>query len=194
MPAFAQQTGQPCKGCHVGGFGPELTPFGREFKIGGYTLRAHASVPLAAMAIASVTHTAKDQQPAPEHLNSNDNLVLDQVSGFLAGGLGSHFGGFSQVTYDGVARQWAWDNVDLRAVVTTPKATFGLSVNNSPTVQDPWNTLGAWSFPYTDTAVSPTPSAAPLIDGALAQNVLGATAYAWIGHKAYFEVGGYSSP
>src|ERR1043165_9998588 len=52
VPVFAQQTGQPCKSCHVGGFGPELTPFGREFKLGGYTLRTHASIPIAAMAIA----------------------------------------------------------------------------------------------------------------------------------------------
>lgn len=49
-------------------------------------------------------------------------------------------------------------------------------------------------LPYTDTAVSPTPAAAPLIDGALAQSVLGLTGYAWIGQKAYFEFGGYSSP
>src|SRR5437764_14945241 len=78
VPAFAQQTGQPCKSCHVGGFGPELTPFGREFKLGGYTLRAHASVPVAAMAVTSITHTRRDQEPAPEHLNRNDNLVLDE--------------------------------------------------------------------------------------------------------------------
>ena len=38
VPAFAEQTGQPCVGCHVGGFGPQLTPFGRAFKLGGYTL------------------------------------------------------------------------------------------------------------------------------------------------------------
>ena len=31
VPAFAVQTGEPCQGCHVGGFGPQLTPFGREF-------------------------------------------------------------------------------------------------------------------------------------------------------------------
>ena len=28
VPAFAVQTGQPCQACHVGGFGPQLTPFG----------------------------------------------------------------------------------------------------------------------------------------------------------------------
>ena len=198
MPAFALQTGQPCKSCHVGGFGPELTPFGREFKLGGYTLRAHASIPLAAMAIASVTHTRKDQEPAPERLNRNDNLVLDQASLFLAGGIGDHLGGFAQVTYDGVGKAWSWDNLDLRAVTKAKifgeDSIFGLSFNNSPTVQDPWNTLPAWGFPFTDTAVSETPAAAPLIDGALAQNVVGVTAYGWIAHKAYLEFGGYASP
>lgn len=198
VPAFAQQTGQPCKTCHVGGFGPELTPFGREFKIGGYTLRSKPSIPLALMAIASFTHTRKSQDPPPDQLNSNDNLVLDQTSLFMAGGIGEHLGGFAQVTYDGVGRAFSWDNLDLRAVtkgrVFGKDATFGLSLNNSPTVQDPWNTLPAWGFPFTDTAVSQTPAAAPLVDGALAQTVLGATAYAWLNHTAYLEVGGYSSP
>jgi hypothetical protein len=46
VPSFAQQTGQPCHSCHVGGFGPQLTPFGRAFKLGGYTLRSSASVPI----------------------------------------------------------------------------------------------------------------------------------------------------
>ena len=198
LPAFAQQTGQPCKMCHVGGFGPELTRFGREFKIGGYTLRAHASVPLAAMAIASWTHTNKGQQPPPGHLSSNDNLVLDQASLFLAGGIGDHFGGFAQVTYDGVGRSSSWDNLDLRAVtkvkVLGADSVIGLTINNNPTVEDPWNSLPAWGFPFTDTAVSPTPAASLLIDGALAQNVLGASAYAWLGSEVYLEGGAYWSP
>ena len=37
LPSFAQQTGQPCSTCHVGAFGPQLTPFDRSFKLGGYT-------------------------------------------------------------------------------------------------------------------------------------------------------------
>src|SRR5208282_3413944 len=36
LPAYARQTGQPCAVCHTAF--PELTPFGRRFKIGGYTL------------------------------------------------------------------------------------------------------------------------------------------------------------
>jgi hypothetical protein len=199
VPAFAEQTGQPCKACHVGGFGPELTPFGREFKLGGYTLRTHAAIPLSAMAIASWTHTKKDQDPPPEHLSRNDNLVLDQASLFVAGGIGEHFGGFAQlVTYDGVGRAWSWDNIDLRAVTSTKAfgsdSILGLTLNNNPTVQDPWNTLPAWGFPFTDTAVSATPDAGELIDDPLAGNVIGLTGYAWLGHKFYIEGGAYSSP
>ncbi len=36
LPSFARQTGQPCGACHVDF--PALTPFGRQFKLGGYTL------------------------------------------------------------------------------------------------------------------------------------------------------------
>ena len=199
VPAFAQQTGRNCAACHVGGFGPELTQFGREFKLGGYTLRMHASVPLSAMAVASWTHTAKDQVPAPEHLHANSNLVLDQASLFVAGGIGDHLGGFAQlVTYDGVGRSWSWDNTDLRAVTNAKlfgeDSIVGLTLNNNPTVQDPWNTLPAWGFPFTDTKVSATPNAGELIDGALAANVVGLTGYAWVAHKFYVEGGGYSSP
>src|ERR1700674_288501 len=55
LPSFAEQTGQRCSACHVGGLGPQLTPFGRQFKLGGYTMRAGAgfTMPLAAMVVAS---------------------------------------------------------------------------------------------------------------------------------------------
>ena len=36
LPSFARQTGQPCGACHTDF--PGLTPFGRQFKLGGYTL------------------------------------------------------------------------------------------------------------------------------------------------------------
>lgn len=36
LPIFARQTGQPCGNCHTDVLG--LTPFGRRFKLGGYTL------------------------------------------------------------------------------------------------------------------------------------------------------------
>lgn len=199
VPAFAVQTGQPCSGCHVGGFGPQLTPFGRAFKLGGYTLRTDTfNVPLSAMVVDSYVNTRKSQttSPAPG-FGDNNNFALDQVSLFVAGGLGQHLGGFVQTTYDGVARAFHWDNLDLRAVTTTAikgvNMILGLTVNNAPTVQDAFNTLPAWGFPYTSSSLAPQPGAAPLI-GALAQNTIGLTGYAWIDTRFYVEAGAYQSP
>jgi len=200
VPAFAVQTGQPCQACHVGGFGPQLTPFGRSFKLGGYTQRSTPfNIPLAGMAVASYVRTAEAQAAPPAaHFRTNDNFALDQASLFFAGGFGQHFGAFAQATYDGIARAFTWDNVDLRAVtklvVKGVEVVLGTSVNNSPGVQDPWNTLPAWGFPYTSSDLAPSPAAAPLLDGAFAQTTLGATAYAWIGQAVYVEAGAYGSP
>ena len=36
VPSFARQTGMACAACHT--VFPELTPFGREFKLNGYVL------------------------------------------------------------------------------------------------------------------------------------------------------------
>jgi hypothetical protein len=202
VPAFAIQTDKACQACHVGGFGPQLTPYGREFKMRGYTERADSkpfNVPFSAMAVASYVRTQKDQaSPPADHFGTNDNWALDQVSLFVAGGLGSHVGGFVQTTYDGVARAWTWDNLDLRLTTVTKikdlETVLGLSLNNSPTVQDAWNTLPAWGYPFTGSALAPSPSASPLFLGGLAQNTLGVTGYAWIDSTYYVEVGGYGSP
>src|SRR5271154_825477 len=65
VPSFAAQTGQPCTACHIGGFGPQLTPFGRAFKIGGYTQTGGkgvlSQIPLAAAFLGSFTHTQSGQ-------------------------------------------------------------------------------------------------------------------------------------
>lgn len=200
VPSFAIQTDHPCQACHVGGFGPQLTPYGRDFKLHGYTERANTfNLPVSAMAVASYVRTAKDQaEPPADHFSTNDNTALDQVSLFIAGGLGSHFGGFVQTTYDGVGKSWSWDNLDLRATTVTHvkgmEVVLGLSANNSPGVQDAWNTLPAWGFPYTSSALAPSPSASPLFVGGLAQNTLGLTGYAWINSAVYIEGGAYGSP
>src|SRR6516164_6144201 len=76
LPAFARQTGQPCSVRHT--IFPELTPFGRRFKIGGYTLGGGdwTGPPVAAMYMAGFTHTEspQDSPPAPG-LHTNNNLV-----------------------------------------------------------------------------------------------------------------------
>jgi hypothetical protein len=201
LPAFADQTGQRCSACHIGGLGPQLTPFGREFKLGGYTLRKGPgfTMPLAAMVVSSYVQTQKDQDspPAP-HYGSNDNFTLDQASIFVAGGAGEHFGGFSQFTYNGVGRSFAWDQLDLRATTHETfagiSALFGISLNNAPGVQDVWNTLPSWGFPYTSSTLAPAPATSSVISGALAQRVLGSSMYALWDSHFYTEAGVYWAP
>jgi len=200
IPAFAQQTGQACNACHVGGFGPQLTPFGREFKMEGYTMRAGDTFtpPVSAMAMASYVHTSSDQPPPAPHYATNDNTTLDQISVFVAGGIGDHFGAFTQWTYDGIGRAASWDNLDLRAVTHTTidgsDVLLGLSVNNSPMVQDDWNTTSAWGFPYSASDLVPAPAAPTMLDGGFAQTTLGASAYAWWDMSIYTEAGFYWTP
>ena len=201
VPSFAEQTGQRCSACHVGGLGPQLTAFGRLFKLGGYTLRAgeNFTLPLAGMIVASFLHTQKDQPspPAP-HYGVNDNFALDQASIFLAGGFGSHFGAFSQFTYDGVGRAFAWDQLDVRATTHEmfggTDVLIGADLNNSPGVQDVWNTMPSWGFPFTSSKLAPAPGAAPVISGGLAQRVVGSSVFAWWNSQLYTEAGVYWTP
>ncbi len=202
VPSFAAQTGQPCSACHVGSFGPQLTPFGRAFKIGGYTQGGGegplAHIPLAAMAIGSFTHTqtAQPEAAAPD-FGRNNNAALDQISIFLAGRLNDYIGAFVQGTYDGVARTFALDNTDLRlTTLLTLKDTdlrIGASVNNGPTVQDPYNATFVWIFPFTSSGLAPTPTGQPLLAGGMIGNSIGATVYAWYDHSLYLEAGLYDT-
>ena len=90
LPDFASQTGLPCTACHIGGFGPQLTPTGTAFKIGGYTQSGgqglQANIPLSAMAIGSFTHTSGDlpSDAVPHHYNDNNNPAWDAASVFIA--------------------------------------------------------------------------------------------------------------
>jgi hypothetical protein len=201
VPAFAEQTGLRCQSCHVGGLGPQLTPFGRNFKVNGFTMRAGNTftLPVSAMAIASFVNTASDQpSPPADHYGTNNNFTLDEASIFIAGGFGEHFGAFSQFTYDGVGRAFGWDNLDVRAV---DHLTFGgsdvlvgVDLNNNPGIQDPFNTLPAWGFPYTNSDLAPGPAAATLFDGGYELAVLGTTAYAQFENGLYAEAGFYFTP
>jgi hypothetical protein len=200
VPAFATQTGQPCTACHVGGYGPQLTPFGRAFKIGGYTQSGGdglaSKIPLSAMVLSSLTQTSANQpSPAATHFARNTNPAIDQVSVFLAGRINDYLGGMVQGTYNGINVTEKLDNTDLRATDEFDFAgstlRVGISVNNGPTVQDPYNTTFAWGFPYVQSALAPTPSAQPLLAGALIGNTLGTTVYAWWNSHLYVEAGAY---
>jgi len=200
LPSFARQTGEDCIACHVGGFGPQLTPHGMKFKLGGYTDTDGKSgkVPLSAMLVQGFTHTSKDQSgDAAPHFGTNDNLSLQELSMFVAGRFADHVGGMIQITGNDFDRRFAMDNMDIRfantAQVADKDMLYGISLNNNPTVQDPFNTLAGWRFPYMSSELAPGPNASPLLDGGLSQQVMGATAYTLFDNSFYAEFGGYQS-
>lgn len=216
VPSFARQTGMACAACHVEF--PELGHFGRDFKLGGYTLTLTPSVeekipierlllnatpPLSAMLQVSYTRT-KEAQPdtviAGKSAQNGGFLLPQQLSLFYAGRVTSNVGAFIQLTYDGLEDKVTIDNTDLRIADNTEiggsRLTYGLTINNSPTVQDLWNTAPAWGFPYASSPLAPTPAAATLLDGPLAQQVGGLGAYGGyhLGQDLlYAELTGYRS-
>jgi hypothetical protein len=223
VPSFARQTGMTCAACHT--VFPELTPFGREFKLNGYvldnikqvtgidtsnrsTLALNALAPISLMAQISYTHTSTalpDSAIKGALAKDGDLLFPQQVSLFYAGKIADELGAFIQLTYDGVGDSFGFDNTDIRyahhlsfggANSNNHTMILGVTLNNNPTVQDPWNSTPAWGFPYSGSAVAPTEITSAKIDsgaGGFGQNVGGLGVYVWLDDHYYAEVTMYTS-
>lgn len=203
VPAFARQTGQQCAACHAGGQFPELTSFGRTFKMTGYTIGTH-TIPLSAMGVASFTKSAS---PSEDEAFAKDAVALFQTgSVFVAGKIANKAGIFAQATYNNYDSRdpdtgrwkgkWRSDNLDLRyadhVTVKGKDVIVGLGLNNNPSVSDPWNTAPAW-IQYVPTQFGVTgPDAAPVVTQLGAQ-VAGIGAYAFWNSLVYIEASGYQT-
>jgi hypothetical protein len=210
IPSFSRQTKLACVACHYQFL--QLTPFGRRFKLNGYTLSGLQNIPerapedtsaetlrlasippVSAMAIASFSQVAKR---VPDTQNSVATFP-DQLSLFLGGAVTPKVGAFVQLTYAAPDAAVGIDNVDLRfasqAMVASRELVYGVTLHNNPTVQDLWNTAPAWSFPFVSSPVAPAPAAAPLVDGALGQQVVGLGAYGLWDQLLYAELTAYRS-
>lgn len=200
VPAYARQTQLACAACHVGAFGPQLTQFGRQFKLMGYTMRVGDGkpLPLSAMLVESFTHTQKAQTDVPaKGFGRNDNTELQQASVFLAGRLSEHMGVFAQATYSENGGLLGWDNMDVRYARAFSRGShtgiWGISVNNNPTVSDVSNTAPAWMYPYMSADLAPGAPAQPMLFGGLGGQSIGASAYMQVDGAWYLEAGGYRS-
>jgi hypothetical protein len=199
IPSYSRQTGLPCATCHYAP--PELTPFGRKFKLEGYTFSTKAQVTdeakdhnavlnlLESFPLSVVFDTSFTSLKSPQPGTQNGNFQIpSDVSLFLAGAWTSHIGSFVQVTYDAQSDHFSWDNTDIRYANHDQKlfgkpVTFGVTLNNNPTVEDLWNTTPAWGYPYVSSSAAPGPTAGALINGGLAQDVAGVGGYAmWNEH------------
>jgi hypothetical protein len=201
VPSFARQTGQPCATCHTAF--PELTPFGRRFKLNGYTmgggLTFEEAPPIAAMLAPTFTHTARNQDAPPvTDTHTNNNTILQQASLFYGGTIYGNIGALIQGTYDRAAEHVFLDNTDIRYADTTKlfglDVTYGVSLNNNPTVEDVWNTTPAWGFPYIASTLAPQfgpPST--VIEGALAGRVVGTGIYTFWNNMLYVDFTAYQN-
>ncbi len=215
VPSFARQTGMACAACHT--MFPELTPFGRSFKMNGYVIANLKTVrdiltnrqdileldqipPISFMFQTSYTKTNKaipDSAVAGAFAQNGNVLFPQQASLFYAGRIASQLGAFIQFTYSTPDDHFSWDNTVFRYANNMSDnergLVWGVTLNNNPTVQDPWNSTPAWGFPWVASSVAPNPAAATMLDGTLAQQVAGLTAFLFWNNAIYGEVGVYRS-
>jgi hypothetical protein len=194
VPSFARQTGMACGACHT--VFPELNSFGRSFKRNGYTLTGIKQVeakesastgglkvnqfpPLSAMLQVSGTYSKNDTP-------SSQIALPDELSLFYAGEISPHMGSFIQMTME-QGSGFGLDNTDIRYANHADGITYGVTANNSPTVQDLWNSTPVWGFPFTHGAEV----TAPVVADPLAQNVAGLGGYADWGNGLYTELSFY---
>ncbi len=214
VPSFSRQTGMSCMACHTAF--PELTPYGRWFKLNGYvsgesdkvtekddktgdvSMEIDKAPPLSAMLQISDSFVKNPTTAVPGPDTDLQGYVAfpEQLSLFYAGEISPNIGAFIQATYDFGSGVFHSDNTDVRYAthfqLDGRDAIFGLTLNNNPTVQDVWNTVPAWGFPYATSANIPQPTAAPQIT-TLGGSVGGLGAYLNLDKLVYVEASAYRS-
>ncbi len=217
-PGFARQTGISCQACHT--VFPELTPFGRKFKLNAYvftnvkelqasdeqsqrTLSLSDLPPLSVQLQGSNTTLGRgvpDAGVAGDLSQKNSTQFPQALSLFYTGKIADNLGAFLQLTWNPSSNAVGIDNSDLRFAnhasfnsIGVSDFIYGISVNNNPTSQDVWNSTPAWGFPFISSNVGVPPVTKTLLDGQLAQESVGLSAYLFLLNHLYVELGGYRS-
>lgn len=212
IPSFARQTGLSCATCHT--VFPELTSFGRQFKLNGYIMtniktivQKEASsdkkkgrdilkilhIPQVSLAFnTGFTYLAEN---LPE--TQNYNIEFPQsLSLYYGGAITPHFGSFIQLTMDATEGTFRVDMLDFRysniAQMGKAPLLYGFTLNNGPMMEDVWNTVSPWSYPYSASGVAPTPSAGTMIEGGL-MGAFGAGTYGLFNNFLYVGFSIYRS-
>ena len=209
VPAFARQTGQNCVACHLGGQFPELTAYGRQFKLTGYTMGTN-HLPLSVMAVLGYSKTsnpaAGGADPGGGPFYGEDNrATLQGGSLFIAGRIANNLGMMGQLTYNAYSDSAngsyvghsSIDNTEFRYadrfISGDNDLIVGAFVNNNPTMEDVWNSTPAWGYPYVVSSFAVTPPAAPVLAGGFAQQAAGLGGYADWNQTLYGEFALYGS-
>jgi hypothetical protein len=221
VPPFARQTGLACEACHT--VPPELTAFGRRFKLNGYTLTTRpplvndiddykkntlwlTDLPgiavLAQFGYDKYNRAPPDTgQPYPAHAQGDSFQFPDQFSLVYAGAVSDKVGAWMQLTYNGQAGGVGIDNIDIRYSDHTldNQWVWGTTANNYVTFQDVWNGAGSYTIPNFNTVtlasggVGGTRTSAPIIGSLGPGTVAGVGAYGFWNDSLYFELTAYHS-
>ena len=210
VPVFARQTGHNCQACHTSP--PELTAYGREFKLNGYTFGEAQTLPIAVGVMASYESVSDntDHSTGNKVCNPCNEFHVDQASLYFGGKLTENLGMFGQYTVapnQGGTGPWsgAEDNTEIRYVHRFSSSgsgeddsLVGLMINNNLTMQDVWNAVPAWQFPgwFANSQSGFTPVASTYLDDGVVgpQREVGIGAYLWWKKTIYAELSEYQKP
>jgi hypothetical protein len=204
LPSFARQTGQRCSACHVGGSWPQLTPWGRFFKLSGYTAGKSLwdkegvnYVPAGFFGQAGLTWAAQPNDAQGQSVIAhNGSPEPYQLTGEVATKLTSFMGVFYEYQIGNTFPGWKGTSgpADVRAVrffnVHGNEILVGIDSNNNPTLQDVWNSTPDWTFPFYSSPQTPSGPASPMITSLGAQSA-SVGAYALLNRQFYVEASFY---
>ncbi len=205
LPSFARQTGQRCAACHVGGNWPQLTPWGRFFKLSGYTAgkalfdkEGFHFVPVGVLGQAGITWTMQPNNSQGQPVvTQNGTPEAYQFSGELGTKITDWAGVFAEY---GVSNQFpGWKGgsgpTDIRLThffhPANHELLVGFDMNNDPSSQDVWNTVPGWTYPFYASPQAIGAPAGPIITS-LASQTGSVGVYAIFDRQFYVELSGYS--
>lgn len=202
VPSMARQTGYACSKCHT--VFPELTPYGRTFKLGAFASSSKAwdakplleRIPVAGLLQVSRTQTANTHtdEAMPDSFPLDRDTIVQTAGFYLAGKITENSGALIQYNYSGIEKKWGMEMFDLRYANETKLAgkelAYGITLNNGPTLSDIYNSTPMWGFPHTDSVVV-MPTASTLIDMTLASQVGGVGVYGMWDDRFYGEFDTY---
>src|SRR5271165_1426000 len=206
LPSFARQTGQKCSACHVGSSWPQLTPWGRFFKLSGYTAGKNLFdkegvnfVPVGVFGQAGATFAshANDSQ-GQTVIPGTKSVDAYEFTGEVGTKLTNFLGLFYEYQVGNTFPGWkgASGPADVRAVhffhLAGNEILVGVDSNNAPTVQDVWNSSPDWGYPFYGSPQAVGGPASPMITQLGAQSA-GIGAYALINREFYVEASVYRS-
>lgn len=141
VPSFSRQTGMGCNQCHT--VWPRLTPVGRAFKLGAYTMTTKSTIKdsfLDIPEVLPVSVRAKNYVYSKKDAGNDENIIPEEFAIFLAGRVSPNVGYFAEPVWeDG---EWELETMKIAAFKELGDNIFGAFVGRmEPAGGDPYSTL-----------------------------------------------------